>query len=139
MSLSTESLARNQRAITTEGGAGWPYLYPHPLTLARDHAEAERVRLADSAAYSSMCATWGRLGGLSTYYRYGPSYFRLLAMRRWEKITAEDLAAARPSEKCFDCHRRFLGRDLYEVGEDNLTFFEGDLLCEACAIAHGVL
>ncbi len=70
------------------------YLYPHPLTLARDHAEAERVRLADTAAYSSMCATWGRLGGLSTYYRYGPHYYRLLALRRWNKVPAEDLHAA---------------------------------------------
>ena len=137
--MTDRSLAQHQRAITTEDGAGQLYLYPHPLTLARDHAEAERSRLADCAAYSSMCATWGRLGGLSTYYRYGSAYFRLLAMRRWEKITAEDLAAARPSEKCFDCHRRFLGRDLYEVGEDNLTFFEGDLLCRDCAGHHGVI
>ena len=67
------------------------YLYPHPLTLARDRAEAERVRLADSAAYSSMCATWGRLGGLTTFYRYGADYYRLLARRRWSKITAEVL------------------------------------------------
>ena len=72
-----------------------PYLYPHPLSLARDHAEAERIRLADSAAYSSMCATWGRLGGLTTYYRYGPSWFRLLALRRWERISPADLEAAR--------------------------------------------
>jgi hypothetical protein len=74
---------------------GQVYLYPHPLTLARDHAEAERVRLRDSAAYSSMCATWGRLGGLTTYYRYGPSWFRLLALRRWARISPEDLEAAR--------------------------------------------
>jgi len=33
------------------------YLYPHPISLARDHAEAESIRLADSAAYSPMCAT----------------------------------------------------------------------------------
>ncbi len=137
--MTDRSLAQHQRAITTANGAGQLYLYPHPLTLARDHAEAERFRLADSVAYSSMCATWGRLGGLSTYYRYGSAYFRLLAMRRWEKITAEDLAAARSSEECFDCHRRFLGRDLYEVGEDNLTFFEGDLLCRNCAGHHGVI
>ena len=68
------------------------YLYPHPLTLARDRADAERVRLADSAAYSSMCVTWGSLGGLTTFYRYGADYYRLLSRRRWEKATAEDLA-----------------------------------------------
>ena len=67
------------------------YLYPHPLTLARSHAEAERMRLADSAAYSAMCATWGSLGGLTTFYRYGADYYRLLARRRWKKISAEVL------------------------------------------------
>jgi hypothetical protein len=72
-----------------------PYLYPHPLTLARDHAEAERIRLADSGAYSSMCATWGRLGGLTTYYRYGPSWYRMLGLRRWNRISPADLEAAR--------------------------------------------
>ena len=73
------------------------YLYPHPLTLARNHAEAERMRLADSAAYSAMCATWGQLGGLTTFYRYGSDYFRLLARRRCGKATAEELAEYRAS------------------------------------------
>lgn len=71
------------------------YLYPHPLTLARNRAEAERIRLADTEAYSAMCATWGQLGGLSTYYRYGPGYFRLLALRRWGRISAGELRALR--------------------------------------------
>jgi hypothetical protein len=86
-----------QKEDSGDGASGQEvFLYPHPLTLARDHAEAERIRLADSAAYySSMCATWGRLGGLTTYYRYGPSWFRLLALRRWERIPPEDLEAAR--------------------------------------------
>ena len=68
------------------------YLYPHPLTLACNHAEAERMRLADSAAYAAMCATWGQLGGLTTFYRYGPDYYRLLARKRWNKVGAEVLA-----------------------------------------------
>ena len=78
----------------TEEKAEQLYLYPHPLTLARDRAEAEaeRMRLADSAAYSAMCATWGSLGGLTTFYRYGADYYRLLARRRWEKVSAEILA-----------------------------------------------
>lgn len=59
------------------------YLYPHPLTLARTHAEAERMRLADTAAYSSMCTTWGRLGGLTTFYRYGSEHYHRMALRRW--------------------------------------------------------
>ncbi len=68
------------------------YRYPHPLTLARNRAEAKRMRLADSAAYSAMCATWGSLGGLTTFYRYGADYYRLLARRRWKKVSAEVLA-----------------------------------------------
>ena len=34
---------------------------------------------------------------------------------------------------------RFTGRDLFEVGDDHLTFFEGDELCLPCAVKHGVL
>ncbi len=40
---------------------------------------------------------------------------------------------------CCECGRRFCHRDLYEVGEDHLTYFEGDMLCEACAMGAGVL
>ena len=29
--------------------------------------------------------------------------------------------------------------DLFEVGDDNLTFFEGDELCRGCTAGHGVL
>ncbi len=41
--------------------------------------------------------------------------------------------------ECDSCRERFAGRDLHEVGDDHLTFFEGDELCEACAVGHGVL
>ncbi len=42
---------------------------------------------------------------------------------------------------CDGCRRRFAHRDLIEVTEDHesLTFFEGDLLCEECAIGAGAL
>lgn len=41
---------------------------------------------------------------------------------------------------CSGCGGRFRHRGLVEVGEENLTFFEGDLLCRReCAGAHGVL
>jgi hypothetical protein len=95
--LTKKSLAHPAQPDSAEDDAGGQhYLYPHPLTLARDHAEAERIRLADSAAYSSMCATWGRLGGLTTLYCCGPSWFRLLALGRWELISPKDLEATRP-------------------------------------------
>ena len=37
-------------------------------------------------------AHWGRRGGLRTLALYGRGWFVLLASRRWEKITAEQLA-----------------------------------------------
>ncbi len=40
---------------------------------------------------------------------------------------------------CAGCGERLRHRELYEVGEDNLTFFEGDLLCRPCGRAHGAL
>ncbi len=141
--MSQHSLARPPRVVTTDDGTEQLYLYPHPLTLARDRAEAERIRLADSAAYSSMCRTWGRLGGLSTYYAYGSAYYRVLALVRWGKATADDLDSARAGAKtrsCSGCYGRFPGRDLIEITEDHgsLTFFEGDELCPQCARDHGV-
>ena len=93
--MSKGSISRCQRAIFTEDASERQvYLYPHPLTLARNRAEAERTRLADSAAYSSMCATWGQIGGLTTLYRYGREHFRLLALHRWgDAVALADLAA----------------------------------------------
>ncbi len=40
---------------------------------------------------------------------------------------------------CAGCGRRFRHRELVEVPENHLTFFEGDMLCPECAGAHGVL
>jgi len=37
-------------------------------------------------------ARWGRRGGLRTLTLYGRGWFMLLASRRWEKISAEQLA-----------------------------------------------
>lgn len=45
-----------------------------------------------------------------------------------------------PLADCAGCGRRFPRRELIEVGDDNLTFFEGDLLCRhRCAGYSGVL
>ena len=52
------------------------------------------------------------------------------------------VAAERVSKRsgvCDGCGERAWRRDLFEVGDDNLTFFEGDELCRPCARAHGVL
>jgi hypothetical protein len=37
------------------------------------------------------------------------------------------------------CGDRFPNRERVHVGDGNLTFFEGDSLCEECAGNHGVL
>ncbi len=54
--------------------------------------ERERHRLL----HASDWQRWGRRGGLATLRRYGTDWFSLLALRRWGRITAEDLDAARP-------------------------------------------
>ena len=38
---------------------------------------------------------WGSRGGRETLRRYGPGWFSLLARKRWGKITAAELEAAR--------------------------------------------
>ena len=38
---------------------------------------------------------WGRRGGLATLRRYGTSWYSALALKRWGRIFAEDLEAAR--------------------------------------------
>jgi hypothetical protein len=38
---------------------------------------------------------WGSRGGKETLRRYGADWFSLLALRRWGRITAADLEAAR--------------------------------------------
>jgi hypothetical protein len=38
---------------------------------------------------------WGARGGRETLRRYGSSWFALLALRRWGRITASELEAAR--------------------------------------------
>jgi len=53
--------------------------------------EREKHRLL----HASDWQRWGRRGGLATLRRYGSDWFALLALRRWGRITAEDLDAAR--------------------------------------------
>ena len=38
---------------------------------------------------------WGRRGGLETVRRYGSTWMAMLALRRWGRISAADLDAAR--------------------------------------------
>lgn len=54
--------------------------------------DRERHRLLHAGDWQR----WGRRGGLATLRRYGSDWFSLLALKRWGRITAEDLEAARP-------------------------------------------
>ena len=54
--------------------------------------EREKHRLL----HQSDWQRWGRRGGLTVLRRYGSDWFALLALRRWGRITAADLEAARP-------------------------------------------
>ena len=53
--------------------------------------ERERHRLLHEADWRR----WGSRGGRETLRRYGTEWFALLALRRWERITASELEAAR--------------------------------------------
>ncbi len=73
-----------------------------PVTISREDLrelveastellERERHRLLHQTDFQR----WGRRGGLATFRRYGSSWMALLALRRWGRITAADLDAAR--------------------------------------------
>ena len=72
-----------------------------------DISRADLERLVEASAevlerekhrmiHASDWQRWGRRGGLSTLRRYGTDWYALLALRRWGRITAADLEAARP-------------------------------------------
>jgi hypothetical protein len=73
-----------------------------PIEISRDDLEAlvetsgvgmekEKHRLL----HSSDWQRWGSRGGRETLRRYGTEWFALLALRRWGRLTSEDLEAAR--------------------------------------------
>ena len=45
--------------------------------------------------FEEVRTAWARLGGRTTLHRYGTAWFSALALRRWDKLTPEELAAAR--------------------------------------------
>jgi hypothetical protein len=73
-----------------------------PVEIARSDLEAlvvssevvlerEKHRLLHEADWRR----WGSRGGKETLRRYGADWFALLALRRWGRITASELEAAR--------------------------------------------
>jgi SWIM zinc finger len=53
-------------------------------------------------------------------------------------IVAATIAKAKTAP-CSGCGTRHKHRDLTEVPEDHLSYFEGDFLCRECAAGHGML
>ena len=54
--------------------------------------DRERHRIV----HQSDWRRWGSRGGRETLRRYGSDWFSLLALKRWGRITAAELEAARP-------------------------------------------
>lgn len=59
------------------------------------------------------------------------------ALENWSKKHKK--GSHRPRRSCAGCGGRFRGRELVEVGDDSLTYFEGDELCGGCAREHDIL
>jgi hypothetical protein len=73
-----------------------------PIEISRDDLEAlvetsEEVKEREKhrLLHSSDLQRWGSRGGRETLRRYGTDWFALLALRRWGRITAQDLDAVR--------------------------------------------
>jgi hypothetical protein len=73
-----------------------------PVEISRDDlralVEASEVvleREKHRMVHEGDWRRWGSRGGRETLRRYGADWFSLLALRRWGRITAADLEAAR--------------------------------------------
>ena len=59
-------------------------------------SEVVLERKAHRLLHASDWQRWGRRGGLTTLRKYGSDWFALLALKRWGRISADELDAARP-------------------------------------------
>jgi hypothetical protein len=62
------------------------------LAALIEGSTVEILREEHRNGHADDFARWGRRGGLATVRRYGTAWFSLLARRRWERITAEELS-----------------------------------------------
>jgi hypothetical protein len=74
-----------------------------PVEISRDDLEELVERSGEllkrehhRMLHESDWRRWGRRGGKETFRRYGSDWFSLLALKRWGRITAAELEAARP-------------------------------------------
>jgi hypothetical protein len=106
--LSLHDKANGSTSLDGEGIQAWlewemeAMRWRVPVEISRGNLEAlvegsgvvlerEKHRLL----HSSDWQRWGSRGGRETLRRYGSDWFALLALRRWGRITAQDLDAAR--------------------------------------------
>jgi hypothetical protein len=100
--------ANGSSALDGEGIQGWlewemeAMRWRVPVEISRGTLEAlveasgvVLEREAHRLLHSSDWQRWGSRGGKETLRRYGTDWFALLALRRWGRITAQDLDAAR--------------------------------------------
>ena len=73
-----------------------------PVKISRDDLEAlveasgvVLERKAHRLLHVNDWQRWGSRGGRETLRRYGTEWFALLALRRWGRLTSEDLDASR--------------------------------------------
>ena len=101
------------------------------IVLYRDHAEEIRfergVWLVPSLStattvYEVRIGTRGASCECADHGYRGVPYMH---------VHAATIAKAK-TRTCAGCSGRFRGRDLFEVGEGDLTYFEGDELCRSC-------
>jgi hypothetical protein len=77
-----------------------PEISREDLAALIDASTVILERAAHRLEHVSDFVRWGRRGGLTTLNRYGPGWFRLLALRRWHKITPVELLRRRTAHAC---------------------------------------
>ena len=122
-----EPTTRERRGLTLyrEHGEGIEMIAPD-FYLVPSASGAEFYHV-DYAGETCDCPDYRRHHGASFACKHLYAVGIKLAKRRAETV------------RCDGCGERHRHRDMYEVGADHLTFFEGDDLCRPCARAHGIL
>jgi|SRR5215208_246839 len=119
----------------------------------RPNGDTRELRALDLAeCYFDEIAASHRGGRYTVPSLHGEHHYDVIYTRNSESCSCRDwelghtcyhvLAAAVVRAKtgvCAGCGHRFRHRDMAEVlEEDHLTFYEGDVVCEACARNYGV-
>ncbi len=107
--LSLHERAHDGTEITGEGMQAWleweweATRWRVPVEISGEDLEAlvgasemALEREEHRLLHASDWRRWGSRGGRETLRRYGAGWFSLLALRRWGRITAAELEAARP-------------------------------------------